>query len=92
MIFRLLNPYSNEAFEDSVAYPFPQSFLKKRNPKSIRFSSFNFNPHQPKKSFDSLEITAQRPNPFVGFPKNRTVINSNLLTLNSNSHNEKQQI
>ena len=28
----------------------------------------------------------------VGFPKNRTVINSNLLTLNSNSHNEKQQI
>jgi len=28
----------------------------------------------------------------VGFPKNRTVINSNLLTLNSNCHNEKQQI
>jgi hypothetical protein len=28
----------------------------------------------------------------VGFPKNRTVNNSNLLTLNSNCHNEKQQI
>ncbi|SDF54521.1 hypothetical protein [Cellulophaga baltica] len=28
----------------------------------------------------------------VGFPKNRTVYNSNLLTLNSNCHNEKQQI
>ncbi|RAV27543.1 hypothetical protein, partial [Sinomicrobium soli] len=26
---------------------------------------------------------------FVGFPKNRTVLNSNLLTLNSNCHNEK---
>ena len=30
--------------------------------------------------------------PCVGFPKNRTVNNSNLLTLNSNCHNEKQQI
>ena len=28
----------------------------------------------------------------VGFPKNRTVNNSNLLTLNSNCHHEKQQI
>ncbi|WP_346883817.1 GNAT family protein, partial [uncultured Algibacter sp.] len=26
---------------------------------------------------------------YVGFPKNRTVFNSNLLTLNSNCHNEK---
>lgn len=31
-------------------------------------------------------------NSTVGFPKNRTVNNSNLLTLNSNCHNEKQQI
>ncbi|PIB27166.1 Shedu anti-phage system protein SduA domain-containing protein [Maribacter sp. 4G9] len=29
---------------------------------------------------------------FVGFPKNRTVHNSNLLTLNSNCHDEKQQV
>ena len=28
----------------------------------------------------------------VGFPINRTVNNSNLLTLNSNCHHEKQQI
>ena len=28
----------------------------------------------------------------VGFPKNRTVHNSNLLILNSNCHNEKQQV
>lgn len=28
----------------------------------------------------------------VGFPKNRTVINSNLLTLNSNCHNENKQV
>ena len=28
----------------------------------------------------------------VGFPKNRTVVNSNLLILNSHFHNEKQQI
>ncbi|CAG2531778.1 hypothetical protein MAR621_02306 [Maribacter dokdonensis] len=28
----------------------------------------------------------------VGFPKNRTVHNSNLLTLNSNCHDEKQQV
>jgi hypothetical protein len=29
---------------------------------------------------------------FVGFPKNRTVHYSNLLTLNSNCHDEKQQV
>ncbi|MDX8554833.1 hypothetical protein MK851_14540, partial [Tenacibaculum sp. 1B UA] len=35
-------------------------------------------------SYDSEILSAS-----VGFPKNRTVNNSNLLTLNSNCHNEK---
>jgi hypothetical protein len=39
-------------------------------------------------TFDSINLKAVS----VGFPKNRTVINSDLLTLNSNCHNEKQQI
>ena len=46
---------------------------------------------QIKKEIEKLDlyIVSQH---FVGFPKNRTVNNSNLLTLNSNCHDEKQQV
>ncbi|MBZ9651393.1 alpha/beta hydrolase-fold protein [Psychroflexus montanilacus] len=54
---------------------------------------WNPNKVEMKKTSDlEREIVLKIKSPAVGFPKNRTVNNSNLLTLNSNCHHEKQQI